>query len=653
MYISIDSLSQKHSNNMKNYKVLIGGYLSLLFFLHITVTAQEMTGTDFLNGLTDAKAKEMDVAISYRIKVGKPLADDYYNRGALKLIWFKDSAAALQDFNKAIQLDKNKYSAYINRASIREGWKDFSNAEKDLNTAIILKPLDPVVYNNRGYLYHIQKKYNQALLDFDKSIELERKDEVEIIRTYLNKTETLRMMDRIKDAENVFEEVIKLFPKEFKIYVNRSEFYSQIGNWQAALRDLDTAVELSQQAPAMLIERAMFKDDYTNDDKGAVIDCDAAIAKDPTNASFYYARSRPLYDMKKYDIVVEACTKAISLDSNYYNAYVMRGNAHDYLLQGESALSDYEKAIQLNPVEEYAYRELTTYYNKRQLYNKAIATLNRFLVYHPEDIKTKGQVVLLKITTKDYLGAIADADKIIAKDPAIPDAYYLRGIAKDSLGRKGEACSDMETAEKMHLEEAHIYMVKNCKSLLNPKLLEAEKLMEEAKEKERSGDPQGAIELCNRLILLIPDSSVAYYNRGNIKRRMGDHDGGILDMKKCLSLNKKNVEAWVAIANSQQTLGRTEESIASYKKAIEVNPNFAMSYYNLATLMFNQNGFKEAITYGELAVQKDKNYLNAYMLLGEAYFKLGNKEAGCKAYKNASALGNSKADIEFIMNDCK
>lgn len=48
-------------------------------------------------------------------------------------------------------------------------------------------------------------------------------------------------------------------------------------------------------------------------------------------------------------------TKAISLDPNYADAYLSRGIAHNYLKHYQRAVEDYTKTISLEPNKPYAY----------------------------------------------------------------------------------------------------------------------------------------------------------------------------------------------------------------------------------------------------------------------------------------------------------
>jgi tetratricopeptide (TPR) repeat protein len=53
--------------------------------------------------------------------------------------------------------------------------------------------------------------------------------------------------------------------------------------------------------------------------------------------------------LQKYDLALSDYSKAIEINPNYANAYNNRGNLYSELQKYDLALSDYSKAIEINP----------------------------------------------------------------------------------------------------------------------------------------------------------------------------------------------------------------------------------------------------------------------------------------------------------------
>src|SRR5579859_4815186 len=80
---------------------------------------------------------------------------------------------ALEDLDRAIELDPSDASAYRSRGDIYGyTFKDYQHALADLDRAIELDPADASAYKSRGDVYYELKDYQHALADLDRAIEL-------------------------------------------------------------------------------------------------------------------------------------------------------------------------------------------------------------------------------------------------------------------------------------------------------------------------------------------------------------------------------------------------------------------------------------------------------------------------------------------------
>ena len=98
-------------------------------------------------------------------------ADDYFDKGAIK---FKqgDFKGAIQDYNKAIELDPNFVEAYYNRGVVKHELGDSKSAIQDFNKAIKLKPNLAEAYGARGVVKISLGQKDSGCLDLSKTGEL-------------------------------------------------------------------------------------------------------------------------------------------------------------------------------------------------------------------------------------------------------------------------------------------------------------------------------------------------------------------------------------------------------------------------------------------------------------------------------------------------
>ncbi len=95
----------------------------------------------------------------------------YSNRGTIKAT-SENYTDAIQDFNKAIELDPENADAYSHRGAAKGQLGDSTGAMQDLNKAIELDPENADAYHRRGYINFLLKDNQGAIQDYNKSIEL-------------------------------------------------------------------------------------------------------------------------------------------------------------------------------------------------------------------------------------------------------------------------------------------------------------------------------------------------------------------------------------------------------------------------------------------------------------------------------------------------
>lgn len=102
------------------------------------------------------------------IELDTTFADCYVKRGKV-LANLDQNEKALEDFNKAINVDSKFADAFFQRALLYKQGHNTSKAMQDFNAAIELKPTDPFPFMNRGYLKKETNDKTGACEDFRKA----------------------------------------------------------------------------------------------------------------------------------------------------------------------------------------------------------------------------------------------------------------------------------------------------------------------------------------------------------------------------------------------------------------------------------------------------------------------------------------------------
>ncbi|HHT9126660.1 MAG TPA: tetratricopeptide repeat protein [Candidatus Brocadiia bacterium] len=262
--------------------------------------------------------------------------------------------------------------------------------------------------------------------------------------------------------------------------------------------------------------------------------------------------------------------------------------ATTYYKKGEYdlAISDYNKAIEINP------RLAEAYYNRGTAYGK------------------KGE----------YDRAILDFNKAIEINPRLAEAYYNRGTAYGKKGEYDRAILDYNKA----LE-------------INPRLAEAYNNRGTAYSDK--GEYDLAILDFNKALEINPRDAKAYINRGNAYNNKGEYDMAILDFNKALEINPRLAEAYNNRGNTYDKKGEYDSAISDYNRALEINPRYADAYYNRGTAYGGKGEYDRAIEDFNKALEINPRNAKAYINRAVAYCAKGDYDRAWEDVHKAQDLG--------------
>ena len=118
--------------------------------------------------------------------------------------------------------------------------------------------------------------------------------------------------------------------------------------------------------------------------------------------------------------------------SNVGNDYAKKG-------QYDRAISDFNKALEINPRDGEAYSNRGIAYARKGQYAQAISDLNKALKINPRDAKAYNNRGIAYKKKDQYGQAISDFNKALEINPRYPEAYFNKALTYDMMGRIREA----------------------------------------------------------------------------------------------------------------------------------------------------------------------------------------------------------------------
>ncbi|MFT3934339.1 MAG: tetratricopeptide repeat protein [Chitinophagaceae bacterium] len=143
-------------------------------FLHPAVGLAQNANDYFKNAIAEDKAQHYDNVIkncSLAIQANPASAEAYYLRGKAKFI-LKDFYGAIEDEQKAAQLQLQNENVYLISAFAKQALKKYKSALADLNRALSINPENNIAYYHRGFVNARLNNRQQSRTDFGRAIEL-------------------------------------------------------------------------------------------------------------------------------------------------------------------------------------------------------------------------------------------------------------------------------------------------------------------------------------------------------------------------------------------------------------------------------------------------------------------------------------------------
>ncbi|MGK7886640.1 MAG: tetratricopeptide repeat protein, partial [Crocosphaera sp.] len=223
-------------------------------------------------------------------------ASVYQQRGNLRLK-LKDTEGALQDYNQAIKLAPKKADSYVARGDYYTQMQQPEKAQTDYNQAIkiysesIKNPTNkvnlPNHYSSRAKVYSKIKNYEAAIADYSKVIEIKPKS----LEPYFSRGLEYLKINNIQATIEDFSKIIQLNKKAanpvyFNVYFLRGELYRKSNNYKGAIEDFSSFIKLQPENHQGYSYRCMVYTDL-KDYNQAMKDCNQALAIAPNNPEVY------------------------------------------------------------------------------------------------------------------------------------------------------------------------------------------------------------------------------------------------------------------------------------------------------------------------------------------------------------------------------
>ena len=225
---------------------------------------------------------------------------------ALTAYYRNEKLSAIQLYSAALSV-RPFLGLYNNRGNAYNDLGQTERAIEDYDKAIELNPEDATAYCNRGAAYAKLGQTERAIEDFDKAIELNPEDAA----AYYNRGNAYDDLGQTERAIEDFDKAIELNP-EFAAYYNRGNAYAKLGQTERAIEDYDKAIELNPEYATAYSNRAesLIRLGRLNE---ATADCRAAQRLAPDHPLTHAAWGRLAYAQGNHQAAAQRYKQATGL----------------------------------------------------------------------------------------------------------------------------------------------------------------------------------------------------------------------------------------------------------------------------------------------------------------------------------------------------
>ena len=326
------------------------------------------------------------------------------------------------------------------------------------------------------------------------------------------------------------------------------------------------------------------------------------VIKKHPKISFAYSNLGAEYmNKEKYDSALICYDKAIEIDS--LDSYAYFNRAFTFIEKGnnQKAIDDFKSAISINS--NYKFRALS-YTHIGDIYNK-IGQDSLAIYYFDLAIKTNSESSF---------------------------SFNKRGVYYLNRNMSERAQSDFRKA--VELDAYYAEAINNLGSVFLS-----------------SGNVNEALKCFDQAIEVEPEYSVAYFNRGFLKYNNNKPSEAIIDFNIAIKLNKEFYPAYIQRGRVNAYLRNYENAIADFSYVLEKEPNNLLALTNRAYALFYINKIVNAEKDFIKATEINPGTPFVWQNLGWLYMKLNDTKRALNAYKKSLEI-DSTLTISLINIGC-
>lgn len=250
--------------------------------------------------------------------------------------------------------------------------KNFEAALQHYNKAIELDSTDITFYNNVAAVYFEQKQYEKCITQCEKGIEVGRE----------NRADYKLIAKAMTRIGNAYKKLGNL--QSAKTYYEKSLSEHRTPDVKTLLSEVEKMIKEEERKAYVDPEKAEAAKNQGNelfrkgDFSAALKQYTEAIQRNPDDAKLYSNRAACYTKLAAFDLGLKDCETCVKLDPKFIKGWVRMGKILQGMQQSSKALNSYQKALELDPqnaeaLEGYRACSMSVHSNPEEVWKKAMS----------------------------------------------------------------------------------------------------------------------------------------------------------------------------------------------------------------------------------------------------------------------------------------
>lgn len=368
--------------------------------------------------------------------------NDHYLTG-LAGLQRKEFKQAVSEFDKAIELESNRYHFYLKRGEAYFWLGEYLKAKNDFNEASRLErysgslglamtyakigDIDPALRHLEDHLgspFRVSEKkikLNKAFESIENSrkwVELWKKRWYNSFEELEQEVDFLIKTGQYPEAQDLIEVYISKYPEKAEAYAIKGRISYNRGKMQEAINNFTEAIFL-----------------------------------DPGNPGFQKSRAEVYMKTGNLIMAVKDISNALGYDPSMFDLYITRAGLYHQMDAADKALDDLTRYLDYFPADDEALRLCGKIYIDQEKYYSALECFSINVENHPENPESFIDRADAYVLTGTYKYAIRDYGMALDLEPADPETWLNRGLACIKTGDHKNACYNFIRAARLNSRE--------------------------------------------------------------------------------------------------------------------------------------------------------------------------------------------------------